>query len=230
MSGKRGIGTLSEWSLHSELKKTYLTKDSREEVEVDGYVVDVVRDGLLIEIQTGNFSSIGDKMRDLVKSHEVLLVYPIPVEKWIVRESLDGSVILSRRKSPKRMGPHNLFDELVYLPTLIHHQNFSLEVLLTQEEEIRRKDNKGSWKRKGWSIVERKLLAILGRRSYHGPNDLLHFIPDDLKAEFTNSELADATGYSRREAGKITYCLKRMGLLRIAGKRGRANIFKIRNL
>ncbi|TFF91832.1 hypothetical protein EU545_02800 [Candidatus Thorarchaeota archaeon] len=229
MSGRSNIGTLSEWSLHSELKKNYLTIDSQEEVEVDGYIIDVVREDLLIEIQTSGFSSIHDKLRELIKSHQVRLVHPIPVEKWIVRESLDGSSVLSRRRSPKRMGPQNVFDELVYIPTLIHHQNLSIEVLLTQEEEVRRKDNKGSWRRRGWSIVDRRLLAIVGRKLYKSPSDLLHFIPDSLESEFTNKDLAEATGYSKREAGKITYCLRRMGIIRVTGKRGRANVFQIRS-
>jgi hypothetical protein len=229
MTSKKGIGTLSEWSLHSDLKKTYLTAESREEVEVEGYVVDVVRDGLLIEIQTGNFSSIRDKLMKLLKSNRVRLVYPIPITKWIVRTSLDGKQVLSRRKSPKQMGPQNLFDELVYLPTLIHHQNFSLEVLLTEEEEIRRKDHKGSWRRRGWSIIDRRLLSVVGRRLYSSPEDLMHFIPATLRTGFTNTDLSEATGFSKREAAKITYSLRRMGLLRVAEKRGNANVFERRN-
>ncbi len=228
MARKNGIGTISEWSLHSDIKRSYMTADSREEVDVDGFIVDVVRDDLLIEVQTRGFSKIRDKLMKLVKSHRVRLVYPVSLTKWIVRESPEGSETISRRRSPKQQGPQSLFDELVSIPTLLHHQNFSLEVLLIEEEEIRRKDNQGSWRRRGWSIIDRRLLGILGRRVYNEPKDLLHFIPDSLKDEFTNRELADATGYTIREAGKVTYCLRRMGILIVTGKRGNANVFSVK--
>lgn len=228
MARRSGIGTISEWSLHSDIKQSYLSADSQEEVELDGFVIDVVRDGLLIEVQTGGFSKIREKLKKLIKSHQLRLVYPITVNKWIVRESRDGSEIISRRKSPKQLGPQNLFDELVYIPTLLHHQNFSLEALLIEEEEVRRKDGQGSWRRRGWSISDRRLLNILGRRVYNEPNDLLHFIPESIQGRFTNRDLAEATGYTTREASKITYCLRRMGVLKVIEKKGNANVFSNR--
>jgi hypothetical protein len=64
---------------------------------VDGYHVDVVRDGTLIEIQTGNFSAIKRKLGDLVPHHPLRLVYPIAVEKWILKYGGEGG---GRQTSP----------------------------------------------------------------------------------------------------------------------------------
>ncbi|MFX1482297.1 MAG: hypothetical protein ACFFCP_03820, partial [Promethearchaeota archaeon] len=137
------IGTLQESSLHAKIKELYMSASAKSEVEVDGFIVDVVKDELLIEVQTSNFSKIKGKISSLLKSHEVRLVYPIPSEKWIVHQSPDCSTELSRRKSPKKMSYVNLFDELVSLPNLLAHSNFSLDVLLIKEEEIRCNDGKG---------------------------------------------------------------------------------------
>ena len=52
------IGSLNEKQLHAALKEWYRDAGDGVEVEVDGFVVDLVRDGLLIEIQTRGFSAM----------------------------------------------------------------------------------------------------------------------------------------------------------------------------
>ena len=71
------------------------------------------------------------------------------------------------------MGFVDIFDELIRFPNYVTHQNFSIEIILIKEEEIRRKDGKGSWKRRGWSILDRKLLEVIDRRMYTNPSDFL---------------------------------------------------------
>jgi hypothetical protein len=105
---------------------------------------------------------------------------------------------------------------------MMAHSNFSLEVLLIEEDEIRRKDGKGSWRRRGWSIVDRKLIEIVDRRLYEDPSDFLHFIPNSLETPFTNSDLVESLGISRRLCQRLTYCLRKMNVLKIAGKKGNA--------
>ena len=54
------IGVMQEMALHAALKAWYAQPGDLLETKVDGYVVDIVRDGgaELIEIQTRNFSAI----------------------------------------------------------------------------------------------------------------------------------------------------------------------------
>ena len=128
-----GIGTLSERSLHQRLKDVYSQDGDRLEVMVDGYVIDIVREDLLIEIQTRNFGAMKKKLMALIPNHRVRLVHPIPIVRWVVRESLEGEE-LSRRKSPKKMDVFSVFEELVSIPTLINHSNFELEVIEVFED------------------------------------------------------------------------------------------------
>jgi hypothetical protein len=112
-------------------------------------VIDIVRDDLLIEIQTGNFSSIKAKLHKLVQSHQVRLIDPIAAERWIVRPDRRTRRVV-RRKSPRRGRLEDLFLELVSIPHLLSNPNFSLEVLMIREEETRRYDRSRNWRRRGW--------------------------------------------------------------------------------
>lgn len=227
MSKEPVIGTLQERSLHASLKEMYTQGDARTEVSVDGFVVDVVKDGLLIEIQTRNFAAIKNKLFSLLKNHPVRLVYPLPKKKWILKQTPDGLKQLSRRSSPKQCGFEDVFDELIRIPNFIAHSNFSIEVLLIEEEEIRRQDGKGSWRRRGWSIVDRKLIEVIDRRLYEKPSDFLHFIPESLEKPFRNSDLVEALGISRRLGQRLTYCLRKMNALKAVGKKGNAFLHDI---
>jgi hypothetical protein len=222
-----GIGSLNETTLHADLKRWYTQPGDRLETKVDGYVVDIVRDGLLIEIQTRNFSNLKRKLHTLTEKHPVRLIYPIPQEKWIVRLAADGETRLSRRKSPRRGRLEQLFAELVRIPGLIAHPNFSLEVVLIQVEEIQLEDGRGSWRRKGRSIQDRRLLEVVSHRAFQTPADFLALLPAGLPALFTNRDLARLLGQPRHVAQKMTYCLCRMGVLAQAGTRGRSYLFGI---
>jgi hypothetical protein len=221
------IGALNEKALHADLKQWYSQPGDKVEVKVDGFFIDIVRNNLLIEIQTRNFSAIKRKLLTLTANHAVRIVYPVAREKWIVRQGKDGKQ-LGRRKSPKRGTVLQVFEELVSFPELMTHANFSLEVLSIQEEEVRRYDKRRGWRRHGWVTHERRLLKVLDRHILVDPVDCGHLLPQDLTEPFTTRELADALDRPRRFAQKMAYCLHRMGILTQTGKRRNARLY-IRN-
>ena len=92
---------MTEYSLHSELKDWYSVLGDELEVKVDGFVIDILRDKLLIEIQTRNLSAIKKKLIKLIRYNQVRLVYPVAERKWIVHVSKLGEFV-RRRKSPKK--------------------------------------------------------------------------------------------------------------------------------
>ena len=220
------IGTLNENPLHSALKAWYARPGDCFEVPVDGFVVDIVRGGLLVEVQTANFSAIGRKLAGLAATHPVRLVYPIAAEKWIVRLDADGRA-LSRRRSPKRGAVVQVFAELVRIPRLPAHPNFSLDVLLTREEEVRRYEEGRAWRRKGWVICERRLIEVTGHRLFSTPADLAALLPPELPEPFTTADVAAAGPHPRWLAQKMAYCLRQMGAIRQAGKRGNALLYAL---
>ena len=228
------IGLAKERSLHAAIKEWYAEPGDEFEVGVDGYVIDLVRpagpDGrkLLIEIQTRNFTAIAPKLQALVARYQVRLVYPIPRRKTIIRITADGEVCGSRR-SPKSGTALDLFRELVRIPKLINEPNFSIEVLLIEEEEIRRADGRGSWRRKGVSIADRRLMAVEERLLFRESDDFRCFLPPEMPLPFSNKEYACFCKCSIYLARKLTYCLKKMGLLYQVGKRGNQLLYAVRD-
>lgn len=221
-----GIGTRNESSLHTGIKRWYAETGDRFEVKVEGNVIDIVRGETLIEIQTKNFKAMSKKLEKLLKRHKIILVHPIAVEKWITTTNESGEVV-RRRKSPKKGVLADLFKELVSIPNLINDENLSLEILLTTEEELRCMDGKGSWRRKGISIVNRNLISVKDKISFQGIKDFMIFLPGDLNTEFTNKELAKALKIPVEKCRKLSYCLKKMELISECGKSGRELLFKI---
>src|SRR5215510_10264446 len=197
-----GIGLLNEKPLHASLKKWYARPGDRFEVAVGGFVIDIVRDDLLIEIQTGNFSSIKSKLTNLTHSHQVRLIYPIAQEKWIIRSATDRHGRDTRRKSSKRGRLEDLFWEMVSIPQLLSNRNFSLEVLMIREEEARRYDKKWRWRRGGWVTEGRRLLEVLDQRVFKESADWRRFVPEGLES-FTARDLATAMGTRRELAQKM---------------------------
>lgn len=220
-----GIGTLKEHSLHANLKSWYALPGDELEVRRDGYVIDICRGDLLIEIQTRNFSAIRRKLERLCQQHPVRLVHPIAQERWIVKQpAQDGKI--TRRKSPRRGTIEHIFIELVRLPHLVFHPNFTVEVLLTHEEELRVEDGLGSWRRKGWSIQDRRLLKVSARSLLSSPDDYLALLPAALPPVFTTRDLAAALHQPLNLAQKMAYCFRQVGLLRLNGKRGRSLLYE----
>jgi hypothetical protein len=219
------FSTLNEKPLHAALKVWYAQPDDHFEVPVDGFIIDIVRADLLIEVQTGSFASIKAKLIDLTARHPVRLVYPIAQEKWIVKLGQKNGEPISRRKSPKRGRPEHLCAELVSFPQLLSHPNFSVETLLIQEEETRRYDGRRGWRRKGWVTHERHLLRVVEQRLFNTPNDLANLLPSTLVDPFTTADLAVALAIPRQLAQKMAYCLREMNEIAIAGKQGRAMLY-----
>lgn len=219
------IGTLNEGHLHASLRARYVEPGDKIEVGVDGYIVDILRGDLIIEIQTANFSAIARKMRDLVSRHQVRLVYPVPRDLWIMKSPQKKRGDVTRRKSPKHLDVIDVFDELVSFPELIAHKNFQLDVVLTQEEELRSFDSRKRWRRRGWVTVERRLLEVYGTVSLHNRADYMSLIPVGLPKEFLTSDIANALGRGRTLAQKMAYCLRNCGFIEQVGSRGNAIVY-----
>lgn len=224
MTARPLVGTLGEKPLHADLKQWYAERDDEIEAPVAGFVVDVARRGLLIEIQTRGFSSMKRKLNALLDEHAVRVVHPIATDLWIVKVDHAGEV-LSRRKSPRRGVTADVFRELVAFPELISHPHFTLEVLHVQEEQVRRHEPDRAWRRRGWVVVERRLLRVTGRVVVDAPSALADLLPTELPAEFTTKELAQVLGRPRRLAQQMTYCLRRVGSVEVIGKDGNALVY-----
>jgi hypothetical protein len=216
------IGTLREKPLHAALKRWYARDGDLVEQPVDRFVIDLVRDDLLIEVQTRGFSSMKRKVVALLElGHRLRIVHPIAVDRWIVKIDDNGEV-LSRRRSPRHGTAIDVFGELVSFPGLMATNRLEVHVVLTAEEELRRHTPGRSWRRKGWSVVERRLVEVRAAQLLRTVDDLAALLPEGLPGTFTTADLAEQLAQPRRSAQQMAYCLRHVGAIHAVGKRGHA--------
>lgn len=208
------INTFNETPLHKGLKEWAAGPGAAFEVPLEGYIIDAVVGGVLIEVQTRNFGKMRAKLQKLVESYPVRLVHPISHEKWILRVNPEGER-LSRRKSPKRGRIEGVFEELVTFPQLMAERNFSLEVVMVQEEEVRVVDGKkhGRRRRRDFTRGERRLVSVLESKRFAVPRDMAGLIPESVEEPFTTSDIAKGCKLPRFMAQKMAYCLREMGAI-----------------
>jgi hypothetical protein len=218
------VGLLNEKPLHASLKAVYAQPEDQLEAYVDGFVIDIVQNELLLEIQTGNFTSIKAKLNNLLGTHRVRLIYPIAQEKWLVKLVGGNGNKTTRRKSPKKGRVEDLFWEMVRIPQLMANHNFSLEVAMIREEEVRKYIGKHKWRSKGWATVEHRLLEVVDRQLFETTADWQALLPPKL-ASFTAKDLAEALGIRTQLAQRMAYCFRKANLINLIGKRGRAHLY-----
>lgn len=231
-----GIGTLRERSLHAALKRLYARPGDLIEVPVAGYVVDVVRPapggppdlpepgpGLMIEIQTGNFGALRQKLPVLLSAGRVRIVHPIARTTTVTVIDRRGATVRTR-KSPRRGTVCDVFVELVSIPEFCRLPGLSIEVLLVDVEEIRR-DGKARRGRLRRHRLDRRLVGIGDRVLLEEASDYrrLAAAPD---GSFTTAELAVSMKRPRWLAQKAAYCLRKMGVFRPVGHRARAILYE----
>src|SRR5579884_204064 len=222
-----GIGVLREGPLHEAIKAVLAGPGDRLEVPVGGFVIDLVRvDGELVEVQTGGFSALGRKLDALLDTHRFRIVYPVAAERRIVRVDGEGE-ITSVRRSPKKASVVEVFDQLVAFPSLLTHPQLTIEVLLLREDHVRGERPERTGRRKR-DPGERRLLEVLDRVEIRGPGDVVRMLPALPSDPFSTRELAALLGCSVPLAQRTAYCLRMMGIIEAAGKRGRTPLHQHR--
>jgi hypothetical protein len=174
-------------------------------------VADIARrvgypDQELIEIQTGSFGAMGNKLDHLLPQFRITIVHPIALRTRLVRDDKKP------RLSPKRGSPHSLFDELVSLPTLLDHPHLSLEIVLLDVVKVQIRDPGARRGLGGYRTLDRKIETIDSILRLDSMGDVgSHFFPATLPTPFSTSDLAAAAGVPRSVAQKMTYCFRLSG-------------------
>ncbi|MCY4130041.1 MAG: hypothetical protein OXG15_12480 [Gammaproteobacteria bacterium] len=219
------IGTLREGALHRDLKSMYASAGALTEQLVGKYVVDILDGEHVIEIQTANFTALSNKLPELLETHSVTVVYPISVTKMIVKHTDIGE---QRRKSPRIGSALDVFDELVYMPSLLDHPNLELELVYVSIEEHREFDPKRAWRRRHWVVSERRLNEVTGQERFSSMSNLFDRFAGNLPSQFTTATIAKSLGTTRNKAQKFAYCFRQANVIHACGKDGNAVIYQRR--
>jgi len=210
-----------ESSLHRQLKELYGGSPEDCEVTVEGFRIDAIADGRLVEIQRASLSAIRAKIARLIERHRVTLVKPIAARTLIVRRESAGGPVVSQRYSPLKGNLFHLFAELVYFGTVFPNPRLQLEVILVEQEERRIPRPRRRFNGPDYRVEDRLLLNVVARRRFKTAADLAALLPRQLPSPFHTQDLAEAASIPRWLAQKTVYCLKRCGCIEPVGKLGR---------
>ncbi len=219
-----------ETSLHRELKAIYAGAGNRQEVACDGYRIDAVRRGQLIEIQHGSLAAIRDKVATLLEKHRVLVVKPLVARKQLIKQDKKQGRVISKRFSPKRAQLLDLFEELVYFVQVFPHRRLVLEVPLVEVEELRYPGHgrRRRWRRNDFQVEDQRLVRVVETFRFKKSADLCRLLPSGLPTTFHTGHLAEGLKMPRHTAQRMAYCLRETGAIRIVGKEGNAILYRHR--
>ncbi len=225
----KGIGTESEKSVHAVLKNYYEPYHDSQEQRIGGYIADIVGENGIIEIQTGHFSNLKEKLRTFLSVSRVTVVFPVFVKKRIV--TLDGETgeVKSRRVSPLKETPYDVFPNLFPIAEFLTNENFSLTIVLLEADELRAPlESIGRKKRRRnrLSVIDRIPTAITDEITIESPRDWEKLIPCLFHEDYTTADLAETAKISRQTASAALSALFRGGVVQRTGKTGNAYTYR----
>ncbi|MDR1899440.1 MAG: hypothetical protein LBQ55_05475 [Treponema sp.] len=219
------ITTGRESGLHRALKYRCTGAGGETEISRGKYICDGInKKGEIIEVQTGSFRPLKQKIKDLAVQGKVRIIHPIVLRKDIEVYDSEGNW-LYRRRSPRRGSEWDLFRVLIHAPEFPETAGLTIELALVEVREKRVKDGKGSWRRNGASIADRELSAWQGSVSLAKKRDYRRFVPFGAKERFTARDLAEKAEINRVLATKTLYVLQKINLVKRIEKKGRAWIY-----
>lgn len=213
-------------SLHQQLKEHYVSDPASHEVDLDDYRIDAIADdGRLIEIQCASLLAIRDKIRRLTKKHQVTVVKPLAWKKKLLKKERRNGKVVSSRYSPAHQTLPYIFLELVHFTSAFPHPNLQLDILLTEQEEVRVPPKRRTWRRKH-SVQDRRLVSVHETVSVSTAEELWEHLGLTLPSRFTTADLATAGDMPRWLAQKAAWCFRQMKLLKPAGKQGNSIVYR----
>lgn len=224
----RGIGTLSEKTVHAILKNYYEPDQDNHEVALEGYVADIYNDNGIMEIQTGNFNKMREKLSVFLNLYPVTIIYPMPCDKWVSWIDEQTGVVSKKRKSPKRWNCYYAFYEMYKIKEFLNNPNIRFKIVLLDMEEYRLLNGWNDTKKRGSTRYDRIPLGIREEITIEQIEDYIQFVPFDIEGGFKSSDFAKYAGIDIDTARQVLHILNHVGAVRRTGKTGNAHIYEIR--
>ena len=215
----KGIGTYQEKTLHKVIKNYYSDSPNEQEIKVDGYICDIVKDDVIIEIQTRALNKLKNKLYALLPNHKIKVVYPIPYIKYVCW--LNDGEIVSERKSPKIGSIYDIIKELYKIKWYLNNPNLELTILLINLKEYRNLDGYSKDKKRGSTRFDRVPIELVDEIVV---DDYHMFVPFDN--EFTSKDYAKRTKQNLSRAQTLLTILQYLKIVEVVGKDKRYNVYK----
>lgn len=224
---RQGIGTLQEKTVHAVLKNFYEPDPAFQEIRVKNFVADILRDGEIIEIQTGNFNAMRRKLDTFLQYYPVTIVYPIIHTKWLCWIDEQTGEVTKKRKSPKKRTQYDAFYELYKIKPYLTHPNLHLCLTLIDAEEYRLLNGWSQDRKRGSTRYDRIPRSLVDEFYIDSPRAYGCMFPEDLPEKFTAREYAKASGLALRYAQTAMTVLRHIGAIELVNKDGNTYIYQI---
>lgn len=222
-----GIGTLSEKTLHAILKNFYEPDEDKQEIPIDRFVADIFTGKEIIEIQTGQFNRMREKLKVFLKEYPVTIVYPIARERWLHWIDEETGEVSKGRKSPKKGNEYNAFVELYRIKMFLKEPNLKIKIILLDMDEYKILNGWGKHKKNNASKYDRIPNRFVEEICIERPEDYMQFLPMDLPEPFTVKEYAKATKCGEQVAGVALNLLHYLDIVKRIGKKGNAFLYEV---
>lgn len=224
---KKGIGTLSEKTMHAVLKEYYQPFSDSQEVKVGSFVADIVSESGIIEIQTRSFYKLIKKLDCFLEFCDVTVVTALPAVKYVSWLNPKTGECTSRRKSPYKASIYNAIHELYSIKYTLDNPRMHLRLLLLEVEDIRYLNGWSKDKKRGSSRCDRIPIDIIDEIEFNCVDDYRQFIPKNLPVEFTSKDFADCAKIHRNIAQTTLNILSYLELVKKVGNSGKTIIYKV---
>lgn len=224
------VGLLSEKRLHGTLKR-FLSEDERTHEQkvsaADGrasrYVADLLADGTIYEIQTGELWPLRKKLEFYLTKTDcrVVLVRPLFAECFLSRIDPVSGACLSRRRSPRHDAPLTFLSELKPFLPFLENPRLSFLLPALRVEEFRFPRAVGSRRGRRYEQIPTELLGL----RYETAGTLGALLPAELPEKFFAadfSRLSGLRGFALYDALAV-FCA--LGVICKGEKEGRAFVY-----
>lgn len=218
-SSIKGIGTYKEKTLHKVIKNYYEKDPQKQEIKVEGYICDIVKEDEIIEVQTRSLNKLVNKLDVLLKNHKVKVVYPISHIKYL--SWLEDGEIKSTRKSPKVGTIYDIAKELYKIKWFLNNPNLELTILLIDLVEYRNLDGYSKDKKRGSTRFDRVPVELFDEIVI---KDYSVFVPFD--DAFTSKDYAKKIKENISRAQTLLTILQYLKVVEVVGKEKRYNLYK----
>lgn len=222
------IGTLSEKSIHSELKRYLESNEEFHEVKVGNYIADIKRDNEIFEVQTQQFKNLISKLNYYIKNnYNVTVVYPLVKEKYINWIDPISNEIVERRKSSYKRYIQDIFKELYWIKEYIVKEQIKLKIVTLIAEEYKYLDGYGQSSKYKATKIDKVPSKIINEVNIQSVNDFKIFLPDTLPKEFTSKDFQKYTKSRSKYLGSGLKMLREIGVIKVIGKQGNSYVYEV---
>ncbi|NLD87665.1 MAG: hypothetical protein GX633_05355 [Clostridiales bacterium] len=222
------IGLFNESGLHGDLKR-YIEPDERyHELEYKGYIVDILSQDGVTEIQTASFGSIKKKLADLLCHTKVTVAYPVMAVKRIYWQDPDTGEMTGGRLSSKKATLCDVFRELRWIKGLVAHEHLRLRIIPVEAEFYNRLNGYGKDRKKRASRIDKTLIKVIDDMILFPKEELHRLLPLTLPEEFTSKDLAKEGKISQSVASYAMKTLCDLSLAEHVSNRGRMYVYRVK--